>query len=695
MARFVGGTGIDVYVGTIDIDQISGGDGNDRLFGGLGADAISGGAGNDLLSSNGIVDGFTATLENADSDVDTVNGGDGNDIVAGGWNDRLYGGTGTDVLYLDLRGVDRGVTLDLGRLVAGGTVRIGTGVLSGFEGYASIALTAFDDDIRLGGFRNYGVLGGGVDGGEGNDRIDAGNVGSGGGNQFTAGALRGGNGDDLLIGSNGSDSLRGDSGNDRLIAGNGNDTLYGGAGDDILDLRGTGVKFVVGDDGSDTLLLRGARSAYDVVVYDRDRGIVAIADNAGFEVRLSGIERLRFADGTIAFRDLLPGLVLGTAGDDRIEPGSPGFGGAVVTAGADQLYGLEGDDILDGGLGGDTLYGGDGADTFIVNDTGDVVFDAEAGDVILASVSYTAGYSPYYFGASRIELTGTADIDASDVYSAAIVGNAGDNRLTGTGSLEGGLGDDVLVGSDRAIASYEQATRRVVVNLGTDAAQDTQGAGIDTISGIHRVRGSAFNDTLVGGVDYSELDGGAGHDTLRGRSSEDTASYASATAGVRVDLSIAGAQDTIGAGRDTLIGIDHLSGSAFADVLRGDATLNYLSGGDGDDVLHAGAQDRLAGGAGADRFVFSIDAQGAIAIDFEGPQGDRIDLSGIDANPFMDGDQAFAIVAAFTGHAGELVIRDDGSIPIGIALDIDGNGAAELGFAVQTYFPLTDTAFIL
>jgi Ca2+-binding RTX toxin-like protein len=65
---------------------------------------------------------------------------------------------------------------------------------------------------------------------------------------------------------------------------------------------------------------------------------------------------------------------------------------------------------------------------------------------------------------------------------------------------------------------------------------------------------------------------------------------------------------------DTLVGIENLVGSAFADTLVGDGAANRLDGGagadalwagDGDDILSGGAgNDALFGQGGADTFVF-------------------------------------------------------------------------------------------
>ena len=93
--------------------------------------------------------------------------------------------------------------------------------------------------------------------------------------------------------------------------------------------------------------------------------------------------------------------------------------------------------------------------------------------------------------------------------------------------------------------------------------QNTVGAGTDTLSGFENLTGSAFkdtltanglanridgaagndtinggagNDTLQGGADNDVLVGGAGADALDGGDGNDTASYASATVAVTVDL---------------------------------------------------------------------------------------------------------------------------------------------------------------
>src|SRR5204862_525485 len=117
-----------------------------------------------------------------------------------------------------------------------------------------------------------------------------------------------------------------------------------------------------------------------------------------------------------------------------------------------------------------------------------------------------------------------------------------------------------------------------------------------------------FNDSLTGDSGDNILAGGAGNDSLDGGAGSDTASYAGAASAVTVNLGLATAQNTVGAGTDTLSNFENLLGSSFADTLTGNSNANVLNGGAGNDLLFgAGGGDTLTGGAGADYFSGSKD----------------------------------------------------------------------------------------
>jgi Ca2+-binding RTX toxin-like protein len=232
------------------------------------------------------------------------------------------------------------------------------------------------------------------------------------------------------------------------------------------------------------------------------------------------------------------------------------------------------------------------------------------------------------------------------------------------------------------------------VDLSASGPQNTGGAGVDTLSNFQNVTGSAFNDTITGTAGDNVMDGGLGVDTL---------SYANAGAGVTVSLALTTAQATGGAGTDTIKNFENLTGSSYNDVLTGTSSANTIVGGAGDDHITGGGKgDILWGGSGADTFIYlaTTDSTGSGAgqdqiMDFSHAEGDKIDLSAIDANTNTPGvDDAFTLVAAFTHQAGQLiqVSKSGGFLVEG---DVNGDGKADFAVFVHATSPLTTADFVL
>lgn len=147
-------------------------------------------------------------------------------------------------------------------------------------------------------------------------------------------------------------------------------------------------------------------------------------------------------------------------------------------------------------------------------------------------------------------------------------------------------------------------------------------------------------------------------------------------------------------------GIDQLYGLAGNDVLLGGAGNDILDGGDGNDTLNGGAGiDNLWGGAGIDYFAFGNDAVRQNSPDevMDFARGiDKLDLSAIDANTVVSGDQAFRMIGTknFSRKAGELQVKayGDGVLVSG---DINGDGLADFNVWVHGVSKLASSDFVL
>jgi hypothetical protein len=215
--------------------------------------------------------------------------------------------------------------------------------VSGLERIAVFGLGG-DDMIMLTGLTVPVV----VDGGEGNDRIDATGV------RLTSVTLLGGLGNDTLLGGAGNDSLDGGAGadrldggpgNDTLLGGDDNDTLLGGAGHDNLD-GGAGIDLLDGGSGNDQLLGGAGDDTFLVQSGEgrdtQDGGLgtdtlqltgTVAADfisvtKAGTHVR---VVQTRPLPGTLDLVGIEQLTIIGRGGKDRIDQGDLSGTGVTVT----------------------------------------------------------------------------------------------------------------------------------------------------------------------------------------------------------------------------------------------------------------------------------------------------------------------------------------------------------------------------
>jgi Ca2+-binding RTX toxin-like protein len=247
--------------------------------------------------------------------------------------------------------------------------------------------------------------------------------------------------------------------------------------------------------------------------------------------------------------------------------------------------------------------------------------------------------------------------------------------LAGNDTLSGGLGTDTL--------SYEHATAAVTVSIATTSAQNTGGAGTDTCSSFENLTGSAFNDTLTGWTNNNVIEGLAGNDTMNGGAGTDTVDYEHATAAVTVSLATTSAQNTGGAGTDTISNFENLTGSAFNDSLTGDSNANTITGGSGNDTITGGGgADNLYGGTGADTFLFLAATALGTSVNIQdftnGAGNDKIDIKDV-ISGYDPATMAITDWVQITTVGSDSVVK----------VDIDGTGTGHTWQQIATIVGVT------
>ena len=225
--------------------------------------------------------------------------------------------------------------------------------------------------------------------------------------------------------------------------------------------------------------------------------------------------------------------LVGTAGNDTNDTltGTPNPLGNVVWLGG-------GNDTYSGGTGNDTICGGDGDDT-IDGGAGNDVVDGGAGNDYL-------------------------------------VGEAGNDKIIGGG------------GSDRL--SYTHSTAGVTVHGATGTASGAVD-GSDTFTGVEKILGTPYADTMTGGDESDWFEGRGGNDYLSG--------------GGGVDFLFATSGKAFGGPGDDLVamggGVGHGGGGNDTMRIRNQG-IGYGDG--GNDLFYMGRATPVGyGGAGNDEFA--------------------------------------------------------------------------------------------
>ena len=177
---------------------------------------------------------------------------------------------------------------------------------------------------------------------------------------------------------------------------------------------------------------------------------------------------------------------------------------------ANQLFGMGGNDLLIGQGGHDFMLGGDGDDT-IYGGTGRDVIRGNAGADLLDGGSED-DWVQYHDAPGRVELDLGAGIGS--------VGDAAGDVFVSIENIRGSNFDDIIIGS---------AGRNQI--LGQDGDDE-----VHTIGGNDVVWGEGGDDLLIGSDDGETFYGGAGADDIRGGGGNAWSRYNDAPAGVAVSL---------------------------------------------------------------------------------------------------------------------------------------------------------------
>jgi serralysin len=339
---------------------------------------------------------------------------------------------------------------------------------------------------------------------------------------------------------------------------------------------------------------------------------------------------------------------------------------------------------------------------------------------------------------------------------ATINGTSGSDNLVGGFAVEDKLyglgGNDVLTpggavkvwdtvdgGTGWDTISYRDSLQSVNVDLGFEGNHDGWSpTHYDIIYSVEHVWGSDQDDVIRGNSGYNELYGFGGNDTFEGLGGNnvldggagiDTAIYSANPNAVQADLAIGKATHGATGHYDMLVSIENLVGSAHGDTLYGDSKANRLEGGGGHDYLNGragndvlkgdGGNDRLVGGIGADELwggtgadifhyntvnesfymnnptlLLSMKFSDRI-MDFNASEGDRIDLSNIDAKSGQSGKQSFQFIGSQAFSAEGQVRVQQASGGMWVEANTSGTGAAEMEIFMVGVQSMSASDFIL
>lgn len=615
----------DVISGSGFSDRLAGFNGNDTLYGNNGNDWLEGWAGADSLSGG---DGN-----------DTLNGGDGNDTLKGdAGNDRLIGGSGNDVFW-------GGAGADT---VDGGSQMRQPWIPSSFGQYDVIdtVTTASSTGLKINLSNRNIVSDGATDVYSGIEEIR--------GTQNKADTVTGRTSDSATAGDGHGMYLYLRGGSDTVtISAYGYQQPWADGALVAYHWSKTPIQVAYAANGRTATVAYGATTGADAQLAGVDNltnvGILGdSAYNDTFDLRNLKYNQLGYITDQSAGASYNT-LLMGRGGHDTVlgngltnlhfgavNSSSNGLGlnidlksttaqnlahlstngvtlGSIAFTGVRGITGTPFADIMIGGvIDKFESFRGEGGDDFIDGSTGydrtDYRFSTDGVTVNLSQG--TAGS----FSQGTDTLRSIEEIRGSmlnDVFDARGYAGGAPSTTHNVSSYWWGLnaflpegGDDVIYGNGSTRIDYSNAMVAVRVDLAAGIAdarltadKATSGyltVGRDTFSGVYDVRGTAYDDELLGGgagrtatgLPLEVFVGGAGNDTINGLAGWDLVAYGNSPNAIQVNLALATGHVQDGWGfTDTLIGIEEITGSFYNDTFLGNASDQTFNGGKGNDSM--------------------------------------------------------------------------------------------------------------
>lgn len=373
-----------------------------------------------------------------------------------------------------------------------------------------------------------------------------------------------------------------------------------------------------------------------------------------------------------------PQRYLGTNAGDVFTADNAGVRWSVDGRGGnDRLTTGDSNDTIIGGAGNDTINAGGGDDVIIFNTAGTTSgfdqVDGGAGYDEIRAVAHNA----------VIGLTSLSNVELinGNGYSGVVVSGSGGNdrldfsgtTLTEIGMIKGGAGNDTIIGSIWDDFIDGEAGKDMLYG----------GSGYD----VFLARGNVTGDRFDGGDDYDAINAMADNTTI---------AYASLTSIEAIGGNYYSNARLVGTSANDTIDLSAME--VYQIIVDAGAGNDIILGTVYDDVIVGGAgSDTITGGMGFDRFVYNSAREGGDRIDGFEVGFDLIDLSTIDANTLLAGNQAFTFIgdSPFSRTPGELrVLRPVPSFEQVFA-DTNGDGRADYYLLLQTDVDVTESDFLL